>query len=83
VRRILIVGAGGFGREVLHWARDAWPDQAATIAGFLSADPGVLRDHALEVPILGDPAAFMPEPGDGFLLAIGIPGVRRRVAEDL
>lgn len=25
----------------------------------------------------------MPEPGDGFLLAIGIPGVRRRVAEDL
>lgn len=83
VRRILIVGAGGFGREVLHWARDAWPDQAATIAGFLSADPGVLGDHALEVPILGDPAAYMPEPGDGFLLAIGIPGVRRRVAEDL
>ena len=25
-RRILIVGAGGFGREVLQWARDAWPE---------------------------------------------------------
>jgi sugar O-acyltransferase (sialic acid O-acetyltransferase NeuD family) len=83
VRRILIVGAGGFGREAFYWARDAWPDQVARIAGFLSADPGLLRDHALGVPILGDPATFVPEPGDGFLLAIGIPGVRRRVAEDL
>lgn len=83
VRRILIVGAGGFGREVLRWARDAWPDHADKIAGFLSADPSVLRDYETGVPLLGSPAAFMPEPGDGFLLAIGIPGVRRRVTEDL
>lgn len=83
IQRILIVGAGGFGREVLHWARDAWPEQAAKIAGFLSADPNALRDHDAEGPILGDPAAFIPEPGDAFLLAIGIPAVRRRVAEDL
>ena len=83
VRRILIVGAGGFGREVLHWARDAWPEHARTFAGFLSADPSALRHHALDAPILADPAAFTPEPGDAFLLAIGIPGVRRRVAEDL
>jgi sugar O-acyltransferase (sialic acid O-acetyltransferase NeuD family) len=79
VRRILIVGAGGFGREVLHWARDAWPDHAAKIAGFLSADPA----RRVPLPILGDPAHFRPEPGDAFLLAIGIPGVRRQVAEML
>ena len=40
VSRIFIVGAGGFGREVLQWARDAWPDHAALIAGFLSAESG-------------------------------------------
>ena len=83
VRRILIVGAGGFGREVLQWAGDAWPEHSAKIGGFLSADPQALQGHALEVPILGDPAAFEPQPGDGLLLAIGIPAVRRRVAEDL
>lgn len=83
VRRILIVGAGGFGREVLQWARNTWPDHYTKFAGFLSADPHALRDHALEGPILGDPAAFIPERGDAFLLAIGIPGARRRVAEDL
>ena len=77
--RILIVGAGGFGREVLLWARDAWPDHAAKIAGFLSADA------TLPVPlsILGDPLEFTPNPDDGLILAIGIPQVRRRVASQL
>jgi sugar O-acyltransferase (sialic acid O-acetyltransferase NeuD family) len=81
VQRILIVGAGGFGREVLQWARAAWPEAATHIAGFLSADPQILAGHACPLPIIGDPATFEPQAGDGLLLAIGIPGVRRRVAE--
>jgi len=81
--RILIVGAGGFGREVLLWARAAWPEHAAKIAGFLSADAGRLNGHACPLPILADPAAFEPQPGDALLLAIGIPQIRREVAESL
>jgi sugar O-acyltransferase (sialic acid O-acetyltransferase NeuD family) len=81
--RILIVGAGGFGREVLQWARDAWPEHAHKIAGFLSADPRRLDGTSCRLPILADPATFTPERGDYLLLAIGIPGVRRQVAEDL
>jgi len=83
VRRILIVGAGGFGREVLHWARDAWPEASTRIAGFLSADAHSVPVDRFLPPILATPAAFRPEPGDALLLAIGIPAVRRRVAEDL
>ena len=83
VRRILIVGAGGFGREVVHWARDAWPDHAALIAGFLSADADILASHDCPLPVVSDPASFAPQPGDALVLAIGIPGTRRRVAEDL
>jgi sugar O-acyltransferase (sialic acid O-acetyltransferase NeuD family) len=75
----LIVGAGGFGREVFHWARDAWPDHAAKITGFLSADPA----RPVPLPILGDPLHFAPESGDALLLAIGVPGERRKVAEAL
>jgi sugar O-acyltransferase (sialic acid O-acetyltransferase NeuD family) len=82
-RRVIIVGAGGFGREVLEWARAAWGDAASRIAGFLSAEADRLEVHAWAPPILGDPASFMPRAGDGFVLAIGIPGVRRRVAEGL
>jgi len=81
--RIIIVGAGGFGREVLQWARHAWPEHAGKIVGFLSEDPHALDGHAATLPILGSPADFEPRPGDGLVLAIGIRGVRRQVAEQL
>lgn len=81
--RIIIVGAGGFGREVLQWARHAWPDDARKIAGFLSEDPHVLDGHRPTLPILGPPDSFEPRPTDGLVLAIGIRGVRRQVAERL
>ena len=83
VSRIIIVGAGGFGREVLHWARDAWPDHAAKIAGFLSADADRLDGHDCGLPILGNPKSFAPKPSDVFILGIGIPESRRNVAQEL
>jgi sugar O-acyltransferase (sialic acid O-acetyltransferase NeuD family) len=83
LRRIIIVGAGGLGREVLNWARDAWPEHSSKIAGFLSADNDRLNGHARSLPIVSDPDCFEPQSGDGLLLAIGIPETRRRVAESL
>ena len=82
-QRILIVGAGGFGREVLQWARDTWPDHAGQIAGFLSSDDRVLDGFDGCPEIIGHPDAFRPSPGDYLLLAIGVPYVRRQVAESL
>ena len=81
--RILIVGAGGFGREVLQWARHAWPGHAQKIVGFLSDDPHALDGHRPTLRTLGSPDAFEPRPSDGLVLAIGIRGVRREVAERL
>jgi sugar O-acyltransferase (sialic acid O-acetyltransferase NeuD family) len=81
--RIIIAGAGGFGREVLQWARHAWPEHAGKIVGFLSEDPTKLDGHAATLPILGSPDDFEPRPGDRLVLAIGIPRVRREVAERL
>lgn len=83
IRRILIVGAGGFGREVLLWARATWPGDAAKIAGFLSADARHAAENCRPLPVLADPAVFEPASGDAFLLAIGIPRIRRAVAESL
>lgn len=83
VRRILIVGAGGFGREVLQWARDAWPDDRHRIVGFLSADHDILDGCDCDIAIVATPDVYRPAPGDGFLLGIGVPYARRRVAEDL
>lgn len=80
VRRVVIVGAGGFGREVRFWARDAWGGTGVEFAGHLGAATGG-SDGALR--LLGDPELHAPRDDEGFLLAIGIPGVRRRVAEGL
>jgi sugar O-acyltransferase (sialic acid O-acetyltransferase NeuD family) len=82
-QRILIVGAGGFGREVLQWTRDTWPDHAGRIAGFLSSDEYVLDGFDGCPEIIGHPDAYRPAPGDYLLLAIGLPYVRRQVAESL
>ena len=83
ISRILIVGAGGFGREVLQWSRDAWPEHASRIAGFLSAERDRLARHDSGLEIIADPDGYEPQAGDALLLAIGIPIVRRQVAESL
>lgn len=83
VRRILIVGAGGFGREVLQWARDAWPDQSDILKGFLSAESSILDGRDCGIGIIGSPETHCPAEGDAYLLAIGVPYARRRVAESL
>ena len=83
ISRILIVGAGGFGREVLQWSRDAWPEHTSRIAGFLSAERDRLTGHDSGLEIIADPDGYEPQAGDALLLAIGIPIVRRQVAESL
>ena len=82
-RRILIVGAGGFGREVAEWARQAWPDHARLLAGMLSENPHSLAGTGSTLPVVGRPSDFQPADGDCLLLGIGIPRVRRQVTESL
>ena len=82
-RRIVIVGAGGFGREVLQWARESWPDQASLIGGFLSDDPRRLDGFSTGLGILSTVADYQPAAGEYLLLGIGVPYSRRRVAERL
>jgi sugar O-acyltransferase (sialic acid O-acetyltransferase NeuD family) len=81
--RILVVGAGGFGREVVEWIAQSWPEQQERVIGFLAEGSGVVPTALGSLPILGDPSDFVPREHDRFVLAIGIPGVRRSVAESL
>ena len=82
-RRILVVGAGGFGRETLQWMRDAWPSQASLIGGFLSDDVRRLDGYYTGVGVLSTVGDYLPMGGDYLVLGIGVPFARRRVAEEL
>ncbi len=78
MKRCLIVGAGGFGREALAWAlamrQDEWQ-----IAGFLDAAPHALEGKNVHFPILGDPFKWIPGPDEVFIAGIGNPEPRLRV----
>jgi sugar O-acyltransferase (sialic acid O-acetyltransferase NeuD family) len=84
VKRLLIVGAGGFGREILCWARDAEPTQPEwKIGGFLDGNPAALDGFNVPIGILGDPAEFAPAETDRYVCAIGEPVARQRVVTSL
>lgn len=74
-RSLLIVGAGGFGRETLSYVEDDNP--IFDIKGFLDNRAHVLDDIDRSLPpILGDPLTYTPQPEDVFLAALGAPGKR-------
>jgi sugar O-acyltransferase (sialic acid O-acetyltransferase NeuD family) len=83
-KRLLIVGAGGFGREVLAWAL-AVPADARDweIGGFLDANTRALDPHPCDYRIVGDPASYEPRPEDVFVPAIANPAIKLQLCRGL
>lgn len=82
--RIVIVGAGGFGREVLQYAHDAMRLQPGyTVKGFLDDDPSDLAALGLDLPVLGGTHHYDFEPSDRALIAVGEPSLRLAMAARL
>ncbi|NBB79072.1 MAG: hypothetical protein GVY36_06440 [Verrucomicrobia bacterium] len=84
MKRVIIVGAGGFGREVFCWAKDH-PDygSAWVIAGFLDDNPRALEGFNYEVPVLGPINDHQPTANELFLCGIGAPAVKRAACQPL
>ncbi len=80
---VLIVGAGGFGREVLTWLRDCLDPDSYAFKGFLDQNRDALTGFGLAEQVIGDPEHYEPEPHDRFVLAIGDMSSRRRTVESL
>ena len=83
-KKLFIVGAGGFGREVYGVARAA----AATgadweLAGFLDYNDDPLQKYSYPVINHGDPALYQPAVGDCFVCAIGDPAGKLKISADL
>jgi sugar O-acyltransferase (sialic acid O-acetyltransferase NeuD family) len=85
MKRLIIISAGAFGREVRDMARDirrdAGKDCPWEIAGFLDDRDGILEGTGCaNTPILGAPETYTPREEDLFICAIGEPSVRRHYA---
>ena len=83
--RVLIIGAGGWGREVLHQLihGDAANGVEWYVDGFLDGRAHILDGYNVEVPIVGDPMTYVPKPDDAFVCAIGEPRERYKYVQPI
>lgn len=82
--RLLIVGAGGFGREVLQWASQV-PERERDWEpwGFLDDSPTALEDRCVPIALQGASQQYQPQPNDRFVCAIGDPRAKLGVVSHL
>lgn len=81
VKNLIIVGAGGFGREMFCAARESVGfGEAFGIKGFLDENPSALDGFAGYPDIVGAPQAYVPQADDVFVTALGSIESRRRCA---
>lgn len=78
---IVIIGAGGFAREIETLLPAFLPDTDHRLKGFLGKDQGVPSEHDLSERLLGDPETYEPASNDRFVLAIGNMDARKRTVE--
>lgn len=83
VLNLIIVGAGGLGREVYHWAKDCFSQNQYRFKGFLTNRPNHLDGFDYPISIIGDPATYVPEDNDRFLYAIGDTNTKKELTTRL
>ncbi len=80
---VVIIGAGGFGREIRELLFDCLDPTQYQFKGYLGKDLGIAEDPKIARQVLGDPLVYHPGDDDRFVLAIGNMGARRRTVESL
>lgn len=84
MKHLLVVGAGGFGREVYGLAREAVGFGVDfDVKGFLDARADALAGFTGYPPVVGSPDDYVPEPDDVFITALGSIAARRRCVASL
>ena len=84
MKNIVILGAGGFGRELYHWIRQNQKvgiNLDWEVKGFLDPNKGSLKEFVGYPPILGDEKDYLIQEGDFFLSALGNVALKKRVVD--
>ena len=84
MKKKLIVGAGGFGRELLQWIKDINAEKPTwEIGGFLDDNLQALDGVEIDYPVVGTISDWQPKDDEVFALAMGKPQLKRMVVEKL
>jgi len=84
MKKLIIVGAGGFGREIYGWASDH-PDSGTAweLAGFIDDDVDALDGYQYPAGVIGSIEAHQPAADEVFVCAIGAPMIKQQVCQAL
>jgi sugar O-acyltransferase (sialic acid O-acetyltransferase NeuD family) len=84
LKNLVIVGAGGFGREVYHWAKQSvgFSDQFK-LKGFIDDGVTSVDEAGIDHPILGKITDYKPQVNDVFIMAIAIPKIKLEISQNL
>jgi sugar O-acyltransferase (sialic acid O-acetyltransferase NeuD family) len=85
---LVVVGAGGFGREVLATIQEdpasvRLPAGSWSLKGCLDSNPDALKNYEARLPILGDPRHYGVTSKDIFICAIGDPATKLSICRNL
>lgn len=84
MNKIYIVGAGGFGRELLWWIKDInRVDPTWVIGGFLDDNPHALDGYECDYGVAGSIRDWEPKEDEEFAVALGTPALKREVVSIL
>lgn len=84
MKKLIIVGASGFGREVVQWVEDINAIKPEwDIQGFLDDNPNALKDCHCDYHIIGSIKEWQPKEDEFFACAVAIPNVKYAVVQSL
>lgn len=84
MKRMIMVGAGGLGREIAQLAKFHIDiDKKWFLGGFLDSRERDVIPHGATLNLLGDPRTYEPNANDIFVAAIGDPRLKRRLIAPL
>lgn len=84
MKEIIILGAQGFGREVLQWVKDINKVKPTwNIKGFLDDNIHALDGYECDYNILGTIKDWVPSENEEFVFAIASPQIKEKIAAAL
>lgn len=85
MKKLIIVGASGFGRELLQWCKDIQNTKRNewVINGFLDDDLAALDGYECDYKVIGTIDEWQPEEDQVFALAIADPKTKETVVSKL
>jgi sugar O-acyltransferase (sialic acid O-acetyltransferase NeuD family) len=80
MKEIIIVGAGGFGRELLQWIKDINEVKKGwNIKGFIDDNPNALDGLECDYSVIGSIKEWQPSDKEVFACAIANPAIKEKV----